>query len=78
MPRIDELFQYLKEKKGSDLHLAAGLEPRVRIHGSLAPVAGWPAQSHDELLSLLREIVDEEREASRGADSSKKTELAHR
>jgi len=61
MPRIDELFQYLKEKKGSDLHLAAGLEPRVRIHGSLAPVAGWPAQSHDELLSLLREIVDEER-----------------
>lgn len=57
MARIDELFQYLKDKHGSDLHLAAGLEPRIRVHGSLEPVAGWPALSHDELLSLLREIV---------------------
>jgi twitching motility protein PilT len=57
MARIDDLFRYLKEKRGSDLHLAAGLEPRIRVHGSLDPVDGWPALSHDELLSLLREIV---------------------
>jgi len=61
MPRIDELFRYLKEKQGSDLHLAAELEPRVRIHGSLEPVADWQPQSHDELMSLLREMVDAER-----------------
>jgi twitching motility protein PilT len=60
MARLDELFHYLKEKKGSDLHLAAGLEPRVRIHGALEPVAGWSTLSHDELLSLLREIATEE------------------
>jgi twitching motility protein PilT len=60
MHRIDELFQYLKDHQGSDLHLAAGLEPRVRIHGALEPVAGWPQLSHDELLSLLREIASEE------------------
>jgi twitching motility protein PilT len=60
MARIDELFHYLKEKKGSDLHLAAGLEPRIRVHGALEPVAGWPTLSHDELLSLLREIATEE------------------
>ncbi|HSG38865.1 MAG TPA: type IV pilus twitching motility protein PilT [Thermoanaerobaculia bacterium] len=59
MARIDELFHYLKDNKGSDLHLAAGLEPRIRVHGSLAPVAGWPVLSHDDLASLLREIATE-------------------
>ena len=28
MARIDELFRYLKDTKGSDLHLAAGMPPR--------------------------------------------------
>jgi twitching motility protein PilT len=59
MARIDELFHYLKENKGSDLHLAAGLEPRIRVHGELAPVAGWPVLTHDALLALLREIASE-------------------
>ena len=59
MARIDELFHYLKENKGSDLHLAAGLEPRIRVHGSLAPVAGWPVLTHDALLSLLQEIASD-------------------
>ena len=57
MARIDELFHYLKDRKGSDLHLAAGLEPRIRLHGSLEPVAGWPVLGHGELLGLLREIA---------------------
>ncbi|HEX9945245.1 MAG TPA: type IV pilus twitching motility protein PilT [Thermoanaerobaculia bacterium] len=60
MARIDQLFHYLREHQGSDLHLAAGLEPRIRVHGTLEPVAGWPALSHDELLSLLREIAGED------------------
>ncbi|HYO12198.1 MAG TPA: type IV pilus twitching motility protein PilT [Thermoanaerobaculia bacterium] len=60
MPRIDELFHYLKDHKGSDLHLAAGLEPRIRLHGSLEPVEGWPALTHDALASLLREIASDE------------------
>ncbi|MFL6196695.1 MAG: type IV pilus twitching motility protein PilT [Thermoanaerobaculia bacterium] len=59
MARIDEMFHYLKDNKGSDLHLAAGLEPRIRVHGSLAPVRGWPVLTHDALLSLLREIASE-------------------
>ncbi|MEM9557973.1 MAG: PilT/PilU family type 4a pilus ATPase [Acidobacteriota bacterium] len=58
MARIDELFRYLKDHKGSDLHLAAGLVPRIRIHGSLEDVAGWSALSHEELEALLEEIVD--------------------
>ena len=57
MARIDELFYYLRDHRGSDLHLAAGLEPRIRVHGSLEAVAGWPALSHDDLSALLREIA---------------------
>ena len=41
-----QLFHYLQDHKGSDLHLAAGLEPRIRVHGSLEPLASdrWPAR----------------------------------
>ncbi len=57
MARLHELFRHLKEAGGSDLHLAAGLEPRLRVHGSLEPVAGRPALSHPEVLALLSEIA---------------------
>src|SRR3954466_6025814 len=59
MARIDELFHYLKQNKGSDLHLAAGLEPRIRVHGSLASVQGWPVLSHFDLLDLMHEIASD-------------------
>ena len=57
MARLDELFRSLKDHGGSDLHLAAGLEPRIRLHGALEPVAGWPALAHDELREMMREIA---------------------
>jgi twitching motility protein PilT len=58
-PRLHDLFHYLRDHKGSDLHLAAGLEPRIRRHGSLEAVEGWPVLDHEELSGLLREIADE-------------------
>lgn len=60
MARIDELFRYLKEKGGSDLHLLATLPPRVRIHGKLTNVEGWGVIPDEELKALLREICSEE------------------
>ena len=60
MARIDELFRYLKEKGGSDLHLLATRPPRVRIHGRLTDVNGWGVISDEELRELLREISSEE------------------
>jgi twitching motility protein PilT len=60
LARIDELFRYLKEKGGSDLHLLATLPPRVRIHGKLTDVEGWGVISDEELKELLREICSEE------------------
>jgi len=60
LARIDELFRYLKEKGGSDLHLLATRPPRVRIHGKLTDVDGWGMISDEELRQLLREICSEE------------------
>lgn len=57
--RIDELFRYMKDKGGSDLHLAALLPPRIRRHGSLQDVEGWPVLSNDDMRSMLREIANE-------------------
>ncbi|HKH49726.1 MAG TPA: type IV pilus twitching motility protein PilT [Thermoanaerobaculia bacterium] len=60
MPRLHELFHYLRDNKGSDLHLAAGLEPRIRKHGSLEPIGGWPVLTHETLCEILREIASDE------------------
>ncbi len=57
MARIDELFRYLKDKGGSDLHLAAGMAPHVREHGEMKPVHGWQALTDEALRALLREIA---------------------
>jgi twitching motility protein PilT len=57
MAKIDELFHYLKNRGGSDLHIVAGLEPRIRQHGELRSVEGWPVQTDESLRALLREIA---------------------
>ncbi len=60
MARIHELFRYLKDAGGSDLHLAAPLHPRIRRRGELEDVEGWEPLSDDDLLALLREIASDE------------------
>lgn len=60
MARIDDLFRYLKDRGGSDLHLAAPLAPRIRKSGKLEDVQGWSPLSHEELENILREIATEE------------------
>ena len=59
MAQIDELLKYLKDRGGSDLHLAAGLEPRIRLHGALEPVEGRAMLAEKGLLDLLHEIASE-------------------
>jgi len=57
VPQIDSLLAYLKAEGGSDLHLAAGLEPRIRKSGSLRAVEGWPVQSDQDIRNLLQPIA---------------------
>ena len=56
LAEIDRLLKYLKENKGSDLHLAAGRKPRVRINGELADVAGWTELDDATLREMMREV----------------------
>jgi twitching motility protein PilT len=69
---LDKLLRYLKENKGSDLHLAAGRVPRVRVHGELAEVPDWPAPDDASLRGMLRELAADYRwrefEAANDAD----------
>ncbi len=57
MAEIDRYLTYLKENDCSDLHLAAGLEPRVRRKGKVCTIEGEPVLSHDGLLTILEEIA---------------------
>jgi twitching motility protein PilT len=57
LARIDELLTYLKDNDCSDLHLAAGLEPRVRAKGKVQVIENRNALGHEELLDLLKEIA---------------------
>ncbi|MBM4370156.1 MAG: type IV pilus twitching motility protein PilT [Deltaproteobacteria bacterium] len=55
MPRLDELFRDMVARKASDLHLAVGVQPKMRIHGHLEPVREreLDAAEAGELLSEL-------------------------
>ncbi len=60
MAAIDDLLRYLKDKEGSDLHISAGLEPRIRLHGELQPVEGSSMLSDEQVRKLGREIATDE------------------
>ncbi len=56
MARIDELLRQLKDQGGSDLHLAAGIVPRMRKHGELEAVEGWDVLTDESLREIVREV----------------------
>ncbi|QQR74542.1 MAG: type IV pilus twitching motility protein PilT [Holophagales bacterium] len=59
MGDLFDLLRYTVEQGGSDLHLAAGMEPRVRRHGLLEAIPGWPTLDHATLSRLLPTVVSE-------------------
>jgi len=59
MAAIHQLLRHVKDQRGSDLHLAAGLEPRIRRNGALEPVPGWPVCEPARVLELLREVASD-------------------
>ncbi|MBV8202798.1 MAG: type IV pilus twitching motility protein PilT [Acidobacteria bacterium] len=59
MPEMQELLRYVKDHRGSDLHVTSGLEPRIRRNGSLEPIPGWPVLDDPRVLELLREVASE-------------------
>ncbi len=59
MAQIDDMLRQLKENDGSDLHLVAGITPRMRAHGDLVPVDGWGELSDGKLREIIREIASD-------------------
>lgn len=58
MAKIDRLFQYLVSSGGSDLHLAEGSPPKVRVHGGVSAIPDEPILAGQEFQDLLAEICD--------------------
>lgn len=59
MARLDPLFKYLKDNGGSDLHLAAGMQPHMRQHGTVKPIGGWQVFTDESLREHLKELANE-------------------
>ena len=59
MARLDALLRQLKEDGGSDLHLAAGLVPRMRRRGHVEEVAGQGVLDDAGLRGMLAELASE-------------------
>lgn len=58
MAKIDALFRYLVETRGSDLHLSEGQPPKIRVHGAVVPVPDQPVLFGPSFREMLAEICD--------------------
>ena len=57
MAQLDVLFQYMVEKKCSDLHITTGQTPMVRQGGEIVPVEGMGVVAPEDAEMVLREIM---------------------
>jgi len=60
MAKIDAFFKLMHDQGASDLHLAAGQPPAIRIHGDIERVK-YKVLDNDDLRSMLYEITAEDK-----------------
>ncbi|MZG30705.1 MAG: type IV pilus twitching motility protein PilT [Nitrospinae bacterium] len=58
MAKIDAFFKLMNEQGASDLHLVAGSQPILRVHGDMERIKYKPLDN-DELKAMLYEIAPE-------------------
>ena len=58
MAKIDAFFKLMHDQGASDLHLIAGSQPILRVHGDMERVK-YKVMENDELKSMLYEIAPE-------------------
>jgi twitching motility protein PilT len=56
---IDEILHDMMSRQASDLHLSAGSNPVMRVHGEMHFVRERPALSSDDILRLLEPIFSD-------------------
>lgn len=57
--KIDELLKLTFEKGGSDLHIVAGIEPLIRIHGEMIR-QDFPPLTNEDAAKMLYDVTTEE------------------
>ena len=55
--RLDGLLRAMEQLQASDLHVKAGSEPRVRVHGGLRKVAGQKPLSNDDVAEMADAVM---------------------
>jgi len=68
---IDKLLQTVCQQKASDLHLAVGSQPMLRLHGHMRPLATKvlePADTVSLMKSITPERCQQELQECGGAD----------
>ncbi len=63
MARLDAFLKLGREQGCSDIHLAVGTPPMIRLHGELQPIK-YRELSRDELHDLIYEILTPEQEVA--------------
>ncbi|PKL74723.1 MAG: twitching motility protein PilT [Candidatus Melainabacteria bacterium HGW-Melainabacteria-1] len=58
---MEELLQLVFDKDGSDLHIAAGVPPMIRVNGKLAPTDFEPLQPEDTQKLIFSILTNEQR-----------------
>ena len=57
---LGEILRYVVQHQASDLHLAVGLPPVMRIDGHLNPIEGYPELSTNESRELIYSILNQD------------------
>jgi len=57
---LDTLLHALIENKGSDLHLAVGAAPSIRVHGDLRPLPDYEPLTPDDTRMLARAVASDD------------------
>jgi len=55
MAYLDQFLQIVVRQDASDLHIAEGEPPKIRVHGDITPIRAEPI-SHDEARRMLSEV----------------------
>jgi twitching motility protein PilT len=57
---LDQMLTHTVAMGGSDLHVTVGSPPRVRLHGSLTTLPGWPSLTPQDTRRLVRAALNDE------------------
>lgn len=55
---LEDLLRQAVAMNASDVHLCTGIPPSVRVHGSIAPAAGWPSLTPRDTESVVAYLLD--------------------